>query len=136
MSASEEINAKLDWIAGALKYLLQQQAGGERVEPDEDAWLDEGWEPEAPVGEYVVPVHAPKAPKRPSCPHNRQGIDDHGNLICQRCGYRFTSTGSVQNRVGANGGIVRDPNPPEWALQHSPGASSKNPGTPLVPYSD
>ena len=46
MSASEEINAKLDWCVEALKYLLNQSANtvqpfGVEVAPDPDAWLDD-----------------------------------------------------------------------------------------------
>lgn len=132
MSASEEINAKLDWCISALKYLLQEHAAGP-LPADEDDWLEDEDE-DLSQFEHLA-VRTPPRPKVKACPHNRQGIDDAGNLVCQRCGFNFTGTGSVQNRVGPNGGIVRDPNPPGWALEHSPGASSKNPGSPLVPHS-
>lgn len=145
MSASEEINAKLDWCVAALRYLLQEKAGGVLPE-DEDAWLDDAdWEPEATVADYLaaetpdpnehVAVRTRRQPKAKACPHNQQGIVD-GVLRCLRCGFGFTQTGSVQNRVSQTGAVIQDPNPPGWALEHSPGASSKNPGTPLVPHSD
>lgn len=74
------------------------------------------------------------------CPHNRQGVDDRGNLICLRdgCGYVFTQSGIVQNRLapgGEHGRVLPDPNPPKWATEQSPGASPNNPGSPLVPHS-
>ena len=64
-----------------MKCLLQEHAG-QPVEPSEDAWLDElDWEPKTSVDDYVVPIHAPKAPKAGACPHNQQGIVDGGAAV-------------------------------------------------------
>lgn len=87
-SASEEINAKLDWCVEALKKLLELQAG---IEPDEDAWLDEI---DAEVPDYVVPKHEPK-PK--PCSHNQQMVVN-GAVCCAKCGLKLVQ-----------GGVVGDP---------------------------
>jgi hypothetical protein len=136
----ERIEAKQDWCVSALKHLLALEAGIELPEPEEPDELEE-WLAEVPTnghGEVDMSqfehVAVRSQPKTKPCPHNQQGVVD-GRLKCLRCGYEFTDTGSVQNRVSASGQIVRDPNPPKWATQHSPGASSKNPGSPLVPHS-
>lgn len=119
------IREQNDWLVSALKHLLGREAGGQpevdELELDDEADFE------------FTAVRTRPQPKAKVCPHNQQGIVD-GRLTCLRCGFNFTETGSVQNRVGPNGQIVRDPNPPGWALEHSPGASSKNPGTPLVPH--
>ncbi len=140
MSASEEINAKLDWIVEALKYLLQEKAGVP-LGDDEDAWLDNdalagaAWAmpPEVDTGDVLVPIHAPRQQKRPPCPHNRQEVVG-GKLACARCGFVFGESGLVQSTVASNGSVIPDRNPPRWVREISRGASSKNPGGQLIPH--
>jgi hypothetical protein len=134
----ERIEAKQDWLVSAVKQLLALEAGVElptQTDPLEE-WLAEvplNGNGHAPEGEYIAPVHGPKPPQPKACPHNQQAIIG-GLLTCQRCGFVWGDSGVVQNRVGNDGSVVPDPHPPQWATEHSPGASSKNPGTPLVPY--
>lgn len=136
----EQIEARLDalaeqneWLIKAVKYLLANEAG---IEPDEDAWLDdEDIEVEGDASQFeFTAVRTRPQPKKPACPHNRQGLDDDGNVICQRCFQVLTSAGLVHTTLSAKGKVIADPDPPRWAVEHSPGASSKNPGTPLVPH--
>lgn len=137
MGDLERIEAKVDWCVAALKHLLAEEVGGEWARPPVDEWPIEG-NHHVPVegnGEWIAPRFGPRPPKAKPCPHNQQVLVD-GNIACARCGTVLTSSGVQQNRVANDGRVVADPNPPQWATDRSPGASSKNPGTPLVPYSD
>ena len=113
MSDHDEVMKRLDWCVAALKYLLSKDAG---------------WQPEAVLGdledeEWVVPVHEPR-PK--ACPHNQQVLVD-GNVRCARCGTVLTASG-VRGRDASSPVPERGR---EESLNHG---SSKNPGSPLVPY--
>lgn len=139
MTASEEINRKLDWCVAALKYLLKEQAG---EVPDEDAWLGETSDFDAEYAEAAAAV----IPGNSGCPHVLTAIRG-GHVICQQCGNDLgcahNQQALVNGRVvcggcgavlGRSGVVGRDPNAPQ------PGAetrepSSRNNGTPLVPYS-
>lgn len=106
----ESVETKLDWLVQATKILLAEQAGVElEAEPDDEwAFLDEPADEE-----YIVPVHAPKAPKRKPCPHNQQTVVD-GAVTCARCGTKLVQ-----------GGVVGDPNRNgNQALQAEWGANS------------
>lgn len=139
----DAIDDRTSWLVNAMKALLANEAGVELADVDPfDAWMDE-----APLDEYRQPAADPNehiavrtrpAPKKPPCPHNRQGIDGEGNVICNRCGFVLTSSGVVQRAVTASGAVVPVPGEPDprWAVEQSPGASSKNPGGFLAPYSD
>lgn len=149
MTNGERIEAKLDWLVVAVKHLLAVEAGVELPAADElEDWMDDDGGPHV-YGESrpVLPtemhtdmsqfehlaVRSRPQPKRPACPHNQQVLVD-GNVACARCGFVLSSSGLVRSTVSASGQIQNDPNPPAWALERSPGASSKNPGGPLVPY--
>lgn len=132
----EVLNAQseqLDWCVRALKHLLGAEAGWQpeaRLEDyEEDLDLDDG------VNEdWVVPIHAPRAPKTKPCPHNSQGLLD-GKLVCIRCGTVLGAQGVIQDRLSPDGQrIIADPNPPiPRAGEQTRDPSSKNPGGPLVP---
>jgi hypothetical protein len=140
VSRSDDIEAKLDhlieqgnWVVAALKHLLQVEAGIE-PEEDEDDWLDDDLSAVDTSQFEHTAVRSKPQPKAPVCTHNHQVLVD-GNVQCARCGTVLNSGGLVRSSVSPSGQVVADPNPPRWALEHSPGASSKNPGTPLVPHS-
>lgn len=115
MSASEEINAKLDWCVDALKYLLKQA----KVD-DEDEWLDE-----EDTGDVLVPVHEPR-PKVKPCPHNQQMLVN-GRIMCVRPNEEGVVCGEILGTSGVRG---KDPHSPvpapghEESLNH---VSSQNP---------
>ena len=147
MTNGERLEAKIDslleqsaWLVKAVKHLLANEAGiDEQVYADE---IDE-WMAEAPLDDYVpddmsefehVAVRHRPQPKARACPHNQQVLVD-GNITCARCGFVLSSSGLQRNTLTPSGQIMADPNPPKWATEQSPGASSKNPGGALVPHS-
>ena len=135
MGQIDEMEAKLDWCVAALKHLLMGEAG---VQPEE-------WELEAELAEYEDPEdmsqfehvavrRPPKVQEPPPCPHQHQVLVD-GVVRCARCSQPLNTSGLIRNQVSPSGQVMHDPNPPQWARERSRGASSKNPGTPLVPHS-
>ena len=101
MSASEEINAKLDWCVEALKYLLNQSAN--TVQPfgaDEDAWLDEGRPVPPPQlfaqdpNEHIAVRSQPKPVVGEVCTHQHQVLV-RGVVRCARCGHPLLASGVV-----------------------------------------
>ena len=139
MGDLERIEAKVDWMVDALKYLLTQQIEDNELDLETAKWFVEKTLDDYSVEEDMsqfehVAVRTRPAPKAKPCPHNQQVVID-GILKCGRCGFPLMATGVAQSTVGADGRVIPDPNPPGWATEHSPGASSKNPGGPLVPHS-
>jgi hypothetical protein len=147
----ERIEAKVDWCVAALKHLLKagvvergQTIGLEDDEYDDYLEFEEDVT-EVPVSvndqgdfvvpDFVVPHHAPRAPKRKACTHNMQGLVD-GNIICQRCGAVLVNrTGVVQDRLSPAGDrIIQDPSnirrPGEETHENE-----SNPGGFLAPHS-
>ena len=140
MSASEEINAKLDWLVDAVKYLLSQQGSPPPV--DEDAWLEDGVDFDAEFAAAAAAV----IPGASGCGHALTAIRG-GHVLCTQCGEDLgcahNQQAIVNGRVvcancgallGRSGVVGRDPNAPIPG-QETHGPSAKNPGTPLVPYS-
>lgn len=137
----ERIETQNAWLVAAVRRLLMDQAEAPRDEFED--WLAEE-DPDLPAQDIGVAVDddeedvsqgarvpGPRQPK--ACPHNQQVLVG-GNVACARCGAVLTSSGMAQGRVSPSGQVIPDPHPPQWATQYSPGASSKNPGTPLVPH--
>jgi hypothetical protein len=154
MEILERIESHLVWQTEAFKHLLAAEAGIELEGPDElTDWLAEDTLEHYPhgVGHHVDPgdgayddpnehiaVRTRPQPKRPPCPHNQQVLVS-GNVQCARCGTVLTSSGvDKTTMVSQTGAVERIPGarPPQWATERSRGASSKNPGGPLVPHSD
>lgn len=127
----ERIEAQTSWLVAALKALLSEEVGtpGDELE----AWLDD--EPDDIDTSEFEFAALRRPPTPPACPHNHQVLVG-GVLKCGRCGLAFVETGMAHGTVSPNGAVRPDPNPPAWVNSQSPGASSKNPGGPLVPHHD
>jgi hypothetical protein len=144
MGDLERIEAKVDWLVAAVKHLLTEGIEAEvTLDTDLADYLDDVQGhlsvPTMPMadedgGEWIAPRFEPKPVGPPPCPHNQQVLTN-GVLTCGRCSKPLIETGLVRSTLSAGGQVIPDPHPPRWATDHSPGASSKNPGTPLVPHS-
>ena len=134
MGDLERIEAKLDWCVEALKHLLNAEIDYPRPEDVYDM-LPMIPEPEEDMSqfEHVAIRRPPQVAAPPACTHNHQVLVD-GAVRCAKCGHVLNSAGVVHPTMTPAGQIRADPDPPEWATQYSPGASSKNPGGPLVPH--
>ena|ERR1700733_6319699 len=86
------------WLVSAVKQLLIDKVGRQPAMPFDELDLDDGpdFDPQNLATEYVVPQHAPKQPRK-ACPHNRQGVDERGALICQRCGTVLVQSGIIND---------------------------------------
>lgn len=135
MGKLAQIEAQNKWLVSAVKHLLSQEIDGVEHVEEWLGGLPDVVDEDEDMSQYEhLAIRNPPKPKTKPCPHNQQGVVN-GRLKCVRCGHIFGSSGVVQNKVASDGRVIADPNPPQWATEHSPGASSKNPGTPLVPHS-
>ena len=136
MQEFDDLKVQVSWLVQAMKYLLEKELGqplgdrgfqaGDLLDLEADLNLDDD------MSEFEH-VAVRSRPKQPQCPHQHQVLVD-GVVRCAKCGHPLNSSGLVRTQPTPSGGIMADPNPPQWATQYSPGASSKNPGTPLVPH--
>jgi hypothetical protein len=123
----ERIEGKIDWCVQALKYLLQ---GGTVAEADPDGYEELEWSTVSQDGNFPFAtldelrgaaqadedrLHPRPVYKPNTCPHNRQGLDDYGRVVCNRCNSVLAASGVIQDRPSYNAQgmqIIPDPNPP------------------------
>ena len=146
MEAVGVVERKVDWCVAALKQLLSDQVGplGCRREPNRDQ-LELDLDSSDFDAEYAEAAAA-VIPGTSGCAHVLTAIRG-GHVLCAQCGVDLgcahnqqavvngrvvcAGCGAVLAQSGVSG---RDPNAPVAGSQtHEP--SSRNNGTPLVPYS-
>jgi hypothetical protein len=108
MRALSQLDARLDWVTDALKYLLSQSVGATVTAPS----FDEIEGPETEEPEDVTQGTQPPRPvaKAPTCSHNVQVLVE-GVIKCGKCGLALNQSGVIGDPAKHGGRAAMS----EWA---------------------